>query len=342
MKNRSIIVATKGQSTIESEVHLNLWKLSKTNFALDIGIKLFQYFGSQVTELFIYLPYKLTDNDIVDLGQYLQTDDIVSTIFNDDYVGEAGPQNSSIRKFKIRSKEQYEFNLFTLGSDEIKIHDVSKMDGSFITLTLPNSGLLGITQNDNLYVRLRVNLPSNMVCYIKHDEAISNDVFQSAFSKNELYDIRLNSMRDIDPKVFQKITTVFDAHLVKLKKCHFFFITTVRDKISNGNLNRMDSRMLESDKWAEYIPENGKHVYMAYHWKKKNENNVTFESFEVFFRTVCDNKNILKIISYLLMAIAIGSLGSLISTIGSGSDFAWMAVVTTLSIGIVGFLLSRL
>jgi len=45
MKNRSIIVATQGASDIKSEVHLNLWKISKAHFTLDVGIKLFKPVG---------------------------------------------------------------------------------------------------------------------------------------------------------------------------------------------------------------------------------------------------------------------------------------------------------
>lgn len=69
MKNRSIIVATQGASDIKSEVHLNLWKISKAHFTLDVGIKLFNYFGSNVTAIFVYFPYSLKEGDIVDLGK---------------------------------------------------------------------------------------------------------------------------------------------------------------------------------------------------------------------------------------------------------------------------------
>ena len=211
-------------------------------------------------------------------------------------------------------------------------------------MTLPETRLDGVLAGENLYVRIRLNLDKNAIAHIKHDEGISNDVFQSAFSVNELYDIRLNSMRDIDPKVFQKITNAngFNASLLKLKKAHFFFITSVKDKLSNGNLARMDSRMLETDKWSTYLPTNDSHTYMAYHWKKKNEDDTSFDSFEVFFRTICDNKNIVKIISYILMAVSIGSLGSLVSTVGCGDIINWVAVIVTIVLGLVGFGLSFL
>lgn len=346
MKNRSIVIATQGGVDIKSEVHLNLWKISKTHFALDIGIKLFEFFGSDITAIFVYFPYSLIEKEkkIVDLGRKLQKDSIVSTIFNDDFVSEAGPQNSSIIKYKIRGQNYNEFDLFTLGENDIEYHNVAGIEGTFVTLSLPDSRLNGITTKDNLYVRIRVNLDQSTFDYLKHDEEVSNDVFQSAFSINELYDIRLNSMRDINPKVFQKITnaTGFNASFVKLEKCHFFFITTVKDKVSNGNLARMDSRMLESDKWASYIPSKDVHTYMAYHWKKKNDNNQSFDSFEVFFRTLCDNKNLLKIISYLLMAISIGSIGSLVSSIGTGDCINWLAIIITVLLGLIGFGMSFL
>lgn len=71
------------------------------------------------------------------------------------------------------------------------------------------------------------------------------------------------------------------------------------------------------------------HALVAYHWKKKKEQNdiENIKSFEVFFRNTCNNVNWRLVASYLFFLIAIGTTGSLLSTLQFSLSINWTAIV---------------
>ena len=159
----------------------------------------------------------------------------------------------------------------------------------------------------------------------------------------ELYDCRFNDIRDTDEKIYQQLTDKerLDCSLVKMKKVHFFFMTDAKDHISNGNMARMDTRMLEIDKWKKYIGVEVGHAYVAYHWKKSAESDTkeNLSSFEVFFRDTCDNANKILIISYIALALALGMSGSLLSTIDFSKTINCTGIFANFVIYLLSFLL---
>ena len=127
-----------------------------------------------------------------------------------------------------------------------------------------------------------------------------------------------------------------------MRKVHFFFMTDAKDHVSNGNMDRMDTRMLETDNWKKYIGEDTQHAFVAYHWKKsaeKEQNKATLPSFEVFFRDTCDNANYWLIASYIALALALGTSGSLLSTINFSQSINWTAILTNAIFYLLSFLL---
>lgn len=227
-----------------------------------------------------------------------------------------------IRKKSDPSIDIFSFYLYALGENDIKVLPTEGVPGTFIQLSVAISNEM--KQNlFNLYVRLRININSaDGIRFLKHDEHISNNVLQAAFSRMELYDCRFNDIRDTNDKVYQELTDSkrLNSSLLVMRKVHFFFMSDAKDHISNGNMDRMDTRMLEIEKWNTYIGSDSRHAFVAYHWNKlpKKDKEKTFSSFEVFFRDTCDNRNLLLIFAYILLAIAFGTTGSLLSTI----DFA--------------------
>ncbi len=322
---------------IQCDLHLNLWKCNNAEYMLDLGLMLFDidFFSEKDKQhnfdaIVIYLPYKCQPTDIQDLGKRLNDNsESVSTIFNEFYPQVSGPEMSSMKMYyrkadetekkKDASKEIFSFYLYALGDNDIQILPTTGIPGTFIKLAVAMSNEMK-QKKFNLYVRFRINITSaDGIRFLKHDEHISNNVLQAAFSRMELYDCRFNDIRDTNDKVYQELTDCkrLNSSLLVMRKVHFFFMSDAKDHITNGNMERMDTRMLEIEKWNIYIGSISKHAYVAYHWKKtpKKEEDKTFASFEVFFRDTCDNRNILLILAYVLFAIALGTTGSLMSTI---------------------------
>lgn len=350
MRNGSIIIAEhlkeyKEEDLHKCEVHLNLWKNAQRNrfhleveYLLDIGIKIFEYKNS-VESLTLFFPFQLSKNTISDLGKTLSdSKSLVNAIFNESMIHTDGEGNQgSLSKYESKSKEVNEkkrrsFILYILAPNNYDVETKEGLSGTFLTIKLNGAELPDAEKEGNLYIRFRIKINDvNAQTFLKRDEDLANDVLQAAFSKTELYDIRINDRRETDDKVLEEIETTMHNTLMPITKAHFFFVTNVVDQVSNGTSERMDTRMLEMDKWNTYVPYEDTHPRIAYHWKKVAEKEKSFENFEIFFRNTCDNRNYRKIILYLFVAFWIGAVGSSIAGIGIDlKQIPWIGLVLVL------------
>lgn len=353
----SVLISVKNadngdQKPFECDLHFNLWKCGNENYMLDCGVLLYDInYTSQVNEMHtfksivLYLPYKCEKSEIIDLGKLLNDNsESVSTVFNAFYKQSSGPDKSSIKFYENKDGKPETFYLYALGDNDIKPLDIESCQGSFFELSIAIPEELKIKEF-NLYIRFRIVITSDEgIAFLKHDEHISNNVFQAAFSRMELYDCRFNDIRDTDEKIYQQLTDKkrLDCSLVKMRKVHFFFMSDAKDHISNDNMDRMDTRMLEIDKWKKYIGVEIGHAYVAYHWKKcadLDKKKECLSSFEVFFRDTCDNANITLIISYIALALALGASGSLLSTIDFSQNINWTGIFANLAIYLLSLFL---
>lgn len=340
------------QKPFQCDLHFNLWKCRKDNYMLDCGVMFYDinYTGQAnqmhtFKSIVLYLPYKCEKSEISDLGKHLNDNsDSVSTVFNAFYKQSSGPDKSSIKSYENKDGKPESFYLYALGDNDIEPLDIEGCQGSFFRLSIAIPEELKTTVF-NLYIRFRISITSgDGIAFLKHDEHIANNVLQAAFSRMELYDCRFNDIRDTDEKIYQQLTDKkrLDCSLVKMRKVHFFFMTDAKDHISNGNMDRMDTRMLEIDKWKKYIGEEVEHAFVAYHWKKcadKEKDKDILSSFEVFFRDTCDNANKVLILSYIALALALGTSGSLLSTIDFSQTINWTGIFANLAIYLLSIIL---
>lgn len=358
MRNGSIIIAEHlKQYNVDAlhncEVHLNLWKNAtrkkfqlNVEYLLDIGIKIFKY-ENTIESLTLFFPFQMEKNKVSDLGGILSNSkSLVNVIFNESMVHTDGEGNQgSISKFESKAKDEEtkkkrSFHLYTLAPNNYDVEKKEGLEGTFLKINLQGAELSEANKNGNLYIRFRITIDDSVAQnHLKRDENLANDVLQAAFSKTELYDIRINDRRETDDKVLEEIETTMHNTLMPIRKAHFFFVTNVVDYVSNGNSERMDTRMLEMDKWESYAPYKDGHPRIAYHWKKVAENDNTFENFEIFFRNTCDNRNYHKILLYLFVAFWIGAVGSSIASVGLNlQNIPWigygLVVLMTIIIGL--------
>lgn len=330
---RSLLISAKYEDSskklLESDIHVNLWKQSNELYYLDLGIMFYdvksQTTKVQMNPIQLYLPFECDKCKIDDLGKNINNDKTISTIFNDELETTSGPNKSSMTKCYNKN---YSFYLFELGEIDYNVVSKNDLNGSFLTITIPIPSDLE-NETFNLYIRFRITIDSTeSIRFLKQDEHISNNILQAAFSRMELYDFRLNDIRNTDDKVYQDLTKN-NYKLVTMRKVHFFFMTNAKDHVSNGNEERMDTRMLEIEKWKNYLNKNMDHALIAYHWKKKRElesESKNISSFEVFFRNTCNNTNIKLVLSYLFFIVALGMTSSLLSTINPSMDVNWLAI----------------
>lgn len=164
------------------------------------------------------------------------------------------------------------------------------------------------------YVRFRVFVED--INEIVRTEILSNDLLQAAFSRMDLFDIRLNEQREIPSKVDEKMKKKHFG-LCTFNKLHFFYIVDTHETIDNGVDVRKDSRLLENEQWKEYEPQsNIKGLnYVAHHWKKipTTESNGEFRHFNLFFSTIYPKLSSVRLLAYFSIIVLLGWLGSMLT-----------------------------
>lgn len=277
---------------IEEELHLNIWKVQQGHFRLKP--KLYIDFGFMTTfdvdKICLYLPFQIVGNP-KDIGGKLQNSrEMLCSVFNEEFLSETQP-NICYSSVKKPFSSNVEFYLFQLGKDNVEVisHNEEEVQGTYIFIT-PSGIFDNRTKKKRVldkkyYIRLRIEVKN--IKDIVRSEFVSNDLFQAAFSKTDLYDIRINETREIHPKIKEKMNRQ-RFNLCLFKKIHLFYMADTKEKIENEGSLKSDSRILEEGKWINYEPKSDLYniVFLAHHWKKSMKDNEPISSFSLFFSTI--------------------------------------------------------
>lgn len=304
------------------EFHINLWKVKNgvvrviPNLIFDFGIK----FNSRITELCLFLPFCISKKlGVKDLGKCLSTNrNLLNAVFNEDMIYQSANNHcfSKITNNNTTGTDPSSFFIYHLGEDNFKIENYteeSEVKGTYLTINIngnPSNNKEII--NEKYYVRFRVYVEN--VKEIVRTEILSNDLLQAAFSRMDLFDIRLNEKREIPSKVEEKMKKE-QFELCSFNKLHFFYIVDTHETIDNGIDIRKDSRLLENEQWIDYEP-NSNIVnvnYIAHHWKRKQEGEKPISHFSLFFTTIYPRLSIVRLTAYFSVVIILGWIGSMLS-----------------------------
>mgnify|MGYP000445946676 FL=1 len=305
------------------ELHINIWKVETGHYCLnpnlyfDFGIKA----KFKIEQLCLYLPFEIEENEFKDLGIVLHNQrGLLSTVFNDE-VSTKTLSNDCYCEVQL-SDPSDKFYLYQLGSLNKKITystEEGNTKGTFIELSINGTpDNKEIDPEKYFYVRFRVKVKNiKQVVITQH---LSNDLLQAAFSMIDLYDIRINELREVHPKVSEKMKR--DKYKIcSFSKIHIFYMADIHEVIENGSSLKQDSRILEDKKWCSYEPKTDLHnsIFIAHHWKRREKNNEMnnedkiIKSFSLFFSTVYPRTQILRLIVYIMVVIILGFFGSMLS-----------------------------
>lgn len=312
----------------EVELHINLWKIKngivriKPNLVFDFGIK----FDSTISELCLFLPFRIPKkHGYKDLGKCLSSNrNLLNAVFNEDMICQSA-NNHCFSKVSVNDIESgtdskdKDFYIYHLGEDNISVVNYiedSEIKGTYLTINIHGNP----SNNDNVknvekyYVRFRIYVKD--IKEIVQTEILSNDLLQAAFSRMDLFDIRLNERREIPSKVEEKMKKD-NFKLCSFKKLHFFYIVDTHESIKNGIDIRKDSRLLENDQWIEYEPQSNIEGinYIAHHWKKKEDK--VFSHFSLFFTSIYPKLSLVRLLAYFSIIVLLGWCGSMLSFPGN-------------------------
>lgn len=314
----------------KDELHVNIWKVNegrlclKSCFYLDIGLKVsFAYESVR-----LYLPFAVIKQDPIDLCKtVMENRKLLCAIFNDEMLPtpQTNPcfckvtrQTDGIGNGEDSSECFYLYQIDDNNNIDIQVDGHGKEKGTWVTVTMngtptndPNPDKY---QKDQLYIRFRLKVTDRSQFRIT--ESISNDLIQAAFSRTDLFDLRINELREIDGKVLERMKTD-NFSIMSFKKVHVFYITDTRESVVNGSSLKVDSRLLEKGHWIKYEPANSLHGthYVAHHWKRrrKEEDKENIRSFSVFFSTQYPRLSLWRLLAYISVVILLGWSGSMLS-----------------------------
>lgn len=312
----------------EFEIHVNFWNTEindvvshkrKHLYALDFGVVC----PLNLKELVLLIPAKVEKDQFVDLVSRLASDrELMCTVFNENLTIASKPTKSY---HLIRNEnESLLFLLYELSNENIVDINYSRDNGYTVIKIANNLETISPKTAKNIYVRFRILL--NDVHAFSIQRNVSNDWFQSAFSSSYMFDFRLNDVREFDKKVSEKLK--HDHYeMAKLNKVHFFYMADADEVVENGSSMKLDSRLLETQRWHSYFGNNVQlnRENLAHHWKKcilktvrkDDEGNLVdeyvrtpFDDFSLYFKVVYSHYKYRRVLIYSTIVFILGFLAS--------------------------------
>lgn len=290
------------------EMHINIWKLplvKKKEFErfIDIGILLNN--AKSVKELFIYYPTKIDKSQIEDLGVKIvnSTDDkLLNTLFNANF-NKNQKANSDYWEITNSAKEEL-FSIYKLKESNIQVSELNH--GTKIGICLKGN------VPDNTYIRIRIKHDYSSL--FSHIDKPSNAVFQSAFSKTEIIDFRINEARDLSNELLEYVDT--EGAFYFFSKIHFFYICSSREEFLFSHVPFISARQLEKDRWKDYIGHDNvkEEAILAYHWKVKQDDK-PINDFNALVQTKYENNTKKTIVKYIIILMILTIIFNLLSNI---------------------------
>lgn len=311
---------------VVAELHINLWKLPKRGCLqgrwsrfIDFGL-LIEDLGSNIEYVNLFFPFDFNKDEFSDLGECIVSDNkLLSTLFNCDMKLSSLDSSSYYSISAVNSEDAHRnFSLYVLGAENFIVNKCPENKGTHVRIKIipPEKTVEDLT-NDNLYIRFRLNSPN--LANFTYEENLSNDFIQSAFSKVELLDFRINDKREIDNKLLE--TIICAKRFFVFSKIHFFYIGCSSEKTDLSNKTADNCRILESKRWSRYIDRikyDKKQKIIAYQWtkvaKKKNDITEYILVYNLLLKTIFSAKG-WRIGLYILGVILFGALGSLFATL---------------------------
>lgn len=277
------------------ELHFNLWKLPSSELGhsrfLDIGIKIAN--TKNVNHLKLYFPFKIEKKNICDVvGKFISKPDLVDAIFNDSYKTTA---TSTSKKFPlINSAGKLMFSAYQLDETDFEIEP--NFSGTIMKIKCN-------VFDEPVYYRFRVE--GKYLDTLSTIQKTPNAVLQSAFSKMEVIDFRVNEARDLDRSLLELISK---EQQFKIKKAHFFFVCSSNDEITGSHTPFLSCRSLEAYRWLKYFNDkviSDDQVMLAYHWKW-DDNKGERKDFNVLIKSRYERNNWATIGQYILGILIVG------------------------------------
>lgn len=309
------------EKKVTAQLHINYWKITNKERYIDFGLMLDGPYWS-IKSIWFYFPFEVSKKDVDDLGNILNDTETICTLFDQNFTVGKDTQSSYSLVSANPNTSENPFFLYRLGEENFAFPEGFKKrvleicfnstppSSPKIIKQKPDENSENIeTAKSTLYLRIRVNVSDK---HFLTTERIANDVFQSAFSKSELINIRINDRSELDYSVNEKLSK--GNEWLTFSKIHFFYIGSSDEEQLTSSVPYKDCKLLNINKWASYLEviSSKKSHYLAYHWRVASESEM--DKFGIFVRTIFKARDFLKILLYVIIVLLISALGSFLVT----------------------------
>ncbi|WP_165253991.1 hypothetical protein [Adlercreutzia sp. ZJ304] len=319
--------------TIE-KLHFNYWYLDcGTNAApcLDIGILLSSF--ESLSELMIWLPFKIENTDVSDLACGLKDASLLGAVFNDEYRVDSMKGKACYVHLISRSPSQDStgFILYELDvNSDIKIRSFegTGQRGTILSILVENlHDLSKASSNDcgkRCYFRFRIQASGMQDAFVfGRNYKWFDAIFRDTLTATKLMDFRVNQSRSLPKTLCETIDSC--GGYLSIEALHFLLLTRDTTTVSSGE--HVTMRRLEKSVWDCYLPiVNRKNAavtddIIAYHWKQKGDvsnpsgrRSGSFSEWDVFIVLKFIHKSIKNLTIYFMFAILLGIVSNSVST----------------------------
>ena len=193
-----------------------------------------------------------------------------------------------------------------------KEHDIKiehKFEGTIIKIDLSKRKPL----DKKYYFRFRVK--SNNMKDISHEYKPSNSFMESAFTKLEIVDFKINEMRNLQLSLIEEIgaQTMCLFHCVKL-----FLVRQAYYEFAYSDKPIKNSRIVENDIWSNYVGDRYTFERMlVYYWKvgedkKPDANTKISEGYSSLAKFKYEENNWTTILIFLVVVVLIGTFSGVL------------------------------
>lgn len=310
-----------GQDGATAEIHFNYWRVAQKrllgrsahpsrDFA-EIGALITH--PEKIESIKIFLPFKLTGNELQDCGPHFKQVEIAQGIFNEALTcNSAGPPGPA-RVELLRNGEPFcRVHLFPCdnnGIDPNQLTFANEADGVLLTITRHAIDEICHQLPDNCpaYVRLRAFLPVGDSRPFVEVTSPYDRYFQSGFEEIECVDFRLNEARTLPQRVESLMRTPVGQHPVPLSRIVFLTAIPVAAELTGTSIPTHKNRVLEKEIWDKYVGYVLPTGMMVYHWRSEP----TVGDFSAFVKLRIRRSGVPILLTYLFIAFIFGVLGNL-------------------------------
>lgn len=296
-------------------VHINFWSESVKKDSgtpdLDVGIKIKDF--RSVNELIFHCPFIVEESQVKDLVPKLCKLENANIVFNTD--GVIQTKNSySVYSFK-KNEEEETLLMFPLNQDLEEIYNLNGEDNKtdiVFNFSIFNEYLKNkadFAEINEVYIRFRIS-SNELKNSIYFDCEPSNKSFESAFSGTRIFDFKINEKRNLGSKTIAKID-LKKYTFPQIDNIHLLVMEPSSYDVESFANKQMTCRELEGELWDDYFGANinySKGRVLAYHWKFENE-------CSCLVKVKYSKTNVITLIAYIVMVLALGVLGSTIVAI---------------------------